>query len=310
MANAPSRKQIVSQLRKYTPRTMDRAAAYNTRTDENSVNAVSWVSFYSVGATRQLDAIANALEVSPSWTADLASSLNYLLFADRLSYFWHGQFRLVFANHPQPLRLMDWEPMTVGMALAFTIGWREQAIYQGYLTAATLNRGYHLAGGYDDRHRRGHAFMLRLFSNWRADGSGHRFPDWAHSVPVYERLIDRWRSTDTEEIGRLLIEACEHHLEQGRPDRKNAFLDFGDDRLSRLPLEILMLLRLREYSGLPNPKLNHPLMEPPFDSLPQTIDLPGADEYMRGTLSRALADWPNFETATSLDSVKTAARQI
>ena len=43
---------------------MDRAIQYNRRTDESSVNAVSWVSYLSMGSTRQLEALANALEVS------------------------------------------------------------------------------------------------------------------------------------------------------------------------------------------------------------------------------------------------------
>ena len=83
MSGVPSRKQLATRLRKYTPRNMDRAIGYNRRTDENSVNAVSWVSYMAMGSTRQLDALANALEAQPSWPADLASSLSYDLFAER-----------------------------------------------------------------------------------------------------------------------------------------------------------------------------------------------------------------------------------
>ena len=309
MASAPSRKQIVSQLRKYTPRTMDRAVAYNSRTDENPVNAVSWVSYSSVGGTRQLDALADALEAKAGWTDALANALAYEMFADKLLFFWHGKFREVFANHSQPLRMMDWEPMTTTMALGFALGWRDLATYQGYLVAATLNRDYHLAAGYDERHRRGQAFMLRLFANWRGDGAGHAFPDWASSVPVYERLIERWRSTDLGEVQRMLLEACDHHLSEAGPDKKNKYVDFGDDRISRVPVEIMMVLRLREFEGLANPKLDHALLEAPFDTLPQRVAVPAPDDYMRGTLSRAMADWPQFESAISLEMVKSAARR-
>jgi hypothetical protein len=227
-----SRKQLIPKLRKYTQRTMDRTVAYNSRCDDNPVNAISWVSFLSVGSTRQLDAIANALEAKPNWETDIGNSLSYLMFADRLSFFWHRQFRFVFADHPQPLRMMDWESMTLTMGLAFAIGWRELAEFQGCLTTATLNQAYHLANGQDERHRRGHAFMCRLFASWRRDGTGHRFPGWAHGVPAYEQLLDRWRSADTPELERLLLSACDHHLEQGTLDTKNACFDFGDDRIA------------------------------------------------------------------------------
>ena len=288
---------------------MDRTVAYNSRCDDNPVNAISWVSFLSVGSTRQLDAIANALEAKPNWETDIGNSLSYLMFADRLSFFWHRQFRFVFADHPQPLRMMDWESMTLTMGLAFAIGWRELAEFQGCLTTATLNRAYHLANGQDERHRRGHAFMCRLFASWRRDGTGHRFPGWAHGVPAYEQLLDRWRSADTPELERLLLSACDHHLEQGTLDTKNACFDFGDDRIARVPLEIFMLLRLREFEGLAVPRLTHPLMEAPFDELPSTIPVPAPDEYMRGTMMRVSADWPQFADQTSLDAIKTFARQ-
>ena len=265
MPGVPSRKQLASRLRRYTPRTIDRAIAYNNRADDNPVNTISWVSFLSNGGTRQLEALANALESKPSWPSDLAGSLSYDLFAERLSFFWHRQFRVMFPAHPQPLRQTDWEAATVTMALAFMLGWHERAVTQGYIATAALNQGYSLAIGYDERHRRGHAFMLRLFASWRNDGTGHRFPVWARTVPVYETLLQRWRSADASGLGPLLQAAGGHHLEQGIQDRNNAFHDFGDDRLTRVPLEILMMLRLRELEGLAIPSVDHPLMEAPFD---------------------------------------------
>jgi hypothetical protein len=288
---------------------MDMAIAYNNRTGENRVNAVSWVSYMSMGSRRQLDALANALEVQPSWPIDLANSLSYALFAERLSCFWHRQFHVVFPFHPQPIHLMDWERSTTEMALAFMLGWREQAVIQGYIAMITLNQGYSIASRYDERHRRGHAFMLRLFGAWRNDGSGHRFPAWAHTVPVYETLLQRWRDVDSEELAQLLHTACEHHLQEGIPDTSKVFHDFGDDRITRVPLEILMLLRLREIEGLSVPSVNHPLMEPPFDALLPPVAVPQPDMYMKATMKRVEEDWPQFENWMTLDALKRQARQ-
>jgi len=309
MPGVPSRKQLATRLRKYTPRSLDRAIEYNRRTDENSVNAVSWVSYMAMGSTRHLEALANALEAQPSWPSDLASSQSYVLFAERLSFFWHRQFRVTFPAHPQPLRFMDWESGTTAMALAFMLGWQEQAVIQGYIATASLNQDYSLAVGYDERHRRGHAFMLRLFASWRNDGTGHRFPDWAHSVPVYETLLQRWRSADATELGQLLHAACEHHLEQAILDTRKAYHDFGDDRLARVPLEILMVLRLREIGGLVVPRVNHPLMEAPFDDMLRPMAVPDPDDYMKGTMKRVMEDWPQFESWVALDAIRELARQ-
>jgi hypothetical protein len=306
---APARKQLVARLRKYTPRTMDTVVAYIGRADgRNKVNAVENGGFLSVGGTRELDALANALEVRPSWTNDLASALSYLMFADRLDYFWHHQFRVLYPDRAEPLRMMDWEPATISMALGFVLGWNDHAVYQGYLAHALLNRGFHLAEGFEERHRRGHAFMLRLFAAARNDGTGHRFPQWAHSVPVYEQLLRSWRDPAPENLAPLLIEACDHHLEQGKLDTSQEFFDFGDDRVARVPVEVLMLLRLRESAGLRNPRLDHPLMEAPFDALPAPVPMPEPDELMRGALARARADWPNMDSVLSLDSIRAAAK--
>ena len=307
MSKALSRKQLISQLRKYTPRTMDRAIAYNARADDNPVNAVSFVSYWSVGSTRELDAIASALEGRSTWVNELAAAVQYQLFADKLSFFWHCRFRVVFPEHTQPLRLMDWEAMTETMAQAFLLDWRELASYQGYLAIAALNQSFHLASGYDERHRRGHAFMLRLFASWRGDGTGHRFPSWAHSVAVYERLLERWREGDNAELEKLLLEACDVHFEQSVRDKKNSYHDFGDDRIARVPLEILMVIRLREIMGLSVPSLEHPLMEAPFDRLPHEVPVPAPDEYMRGTMNRVTKDWPLFDAETAVETVKRLA---
>jgi hypothetical protein len=139
--------------------------------------------------------------------------------------------------------------------------------------------------------------------------AGRRFPTWAHGVPIYEQLIERWRIADSRELEGMLLQACDHHLEQGVLDKKNAHFDYGDDRIARVPLEIFMLLRLREIEGLPIPKLNHPLMEAPFEKMPNTVPVPAADEFMQGTLSRAITDWPQFEREVSLDAIKKFAYQ-
>lgn len=310
IVRAPSRSQLIEGLRRAPVVSMTAAVAYIERKDQmqNRTNMVQNNAFTSMGMILQLGAIANALEGVPTWKDDLAKSVSYVLFGNRLRYFWHVQFPHVFPNAPRPLRAMSWEKWTNGMAFAFAFGWIEEATYHGYLIHAALNQNFQDETSYDTERRRAHAFMLRLFANWRNDGTGHRFPQWAHTVAAYEELLKHWREPP-DVLVPLLLAACDHHLEQGELDTENEFHDFGDDRISRVPVEIFLLLRLRELEGLANPRLDHPLMEAPFDALPAPLSMPPPDDLMLGTLARAHADWPNLESVVAPEAVRTAARQ-
>lgn len=310
MVRAPSRDELIEGLRNAPAFSMTAAVAYLERKDgfQNRTNMVENIAFISTGMTLQFGAIANALERMPTWKDDLARTISYLLFGYRLRYFWHVQSRSVFPNATRPLRSMWWEKMTNTMAFAFALGWTEDATYHGYLIHAVLNRAYQDETSYDHEHRRAHAFMLRLFASSRNDGTGHRFPPWAHSVPAYEELLKHWREPSPDALAPLLLAACDHHLEQGKIDTDSELHDFGDDRIARFPLEIFMVFRLRELEGLANPHLDHPLMEAPFDALPAPVPMPPPDDLMRGTLARAHADWPNLESVLASGALRAAAR--
>lgn len=299
----PTRETLIKELRNYTPFTMAGAAAYNSRLDDkNKNNATSSINYKWAGGRYQMDAIAMALDGSKTWKTELARSLGYLMFADRLEYFWHGQYDVLFPHMKGLLRMMNWVSMTNGMAFSFLLGWREPAIYQGYLTYATLNCQYQLKESYEQDHRRAHAFMLRLFADWRGDGLSHAWPSWGTDVPLYNGILERWRDPNPEMLTPWLLAACDRHTqESGNDPEKNQ--DFTDCRLTRTPIEILMVLRLRQWMGLANPVIDHPLMESPFDSLPETQPLFAPEELMQGTLKRAREDWPQFDRVTSIEAL-------
>jgi hypothetical protein len=300
----PSRTTLVKELRNYTPSTMTAAAAYNDRLDKkNKHNATSSIDYKWAGGRYQMDAIATALEGGDTWRAELARSIGYLMFADRLAYFWHGQYDILFPHMKGQLRLMDWVFMTNSMAFSFLLDWTEQAIYQGYLTYATLNCQYQLKSSYEQEHRRAHAFVLRLFADWRGDGLSHTWPSWGSDVPIYSGILERWRDPNPQVLTPWLLAACDRHTHESLGDTEENAHDFGDDRLTRTPIEILMIFRLRQLMGLTNPVVDHPLMEPPFDCLPETQPPFVPDELMQGTLKRAREDWPQFDQVTSIEAV-------
>jgi hypothetical protein len=65
-----------------------------------------------------------------------------------------------------------------------------------------------------------------------------------------------------------------------RCDTEDAAHDFDDHRLTRTPIEILMVLRLREWLSLRNPFLEHPPMDAPFHRLPIPQPSLAPDEVM------------------------------
>ena len=194
--------------------------------------------------------------------------------------------------------------MTETMAMSFLLGWPKEGTYQGYLTYASLCRGYQLQASYEQQHRRGHVFLLRLFAAWRADVN-YSWPPYAYDERIYEGILERWREPDPEVLIPWLIAACDRHTHEAQPDTATSFHDFSS--MLCVPLEILFLFRLRELMGLENPALHHPLMDAPFDHLPAAQAVYVPDTIMLGTLARIHKDWPQFDTIVSPESIKHVA---
>lgn len=299
--NWPTRKQLIEWFGKTSLWSLEKAVSYNSRSDKQNIKSIPpHTAFGPAGARLRFKAQALALQ-GEQWEPHMRDALAYMMFGDQLNYFWHGQFRKIFPEHPQPLRSMNWELMVETMAMAFVLGRVEEGVYQGYLTYAALNQAYQLQSSYEDRHRCGLAFMLRLFADWRGDVT-HAWPAFATSEPIYESILGLWRTIDPEVLSPWLLAACDRHTHESQPDTESIFYDFSS--FPRMPLEILLLFSLRKALGLKNSGLRHPLMEAPFDYLPvpQTQYVP--DELVLGTLVRVRADWPEFNKSVSFQEIK------
>jgi hypothetical protein len=296
----PSRKTVVKWLEKSNPRPIDDLLAYNSRSDaENTLNIPPNSTYGPVGSLLRTNAELLALTGRP-WEPAMLNATGFQMFGTKLYFFWHVKFRSLYPEHPRPLRMMSWESMTEVMAMTFILGRVQEGTYQGYLTHAALNRKYQLQLSYEERHRRVHAFMLRLFADWRGD-VGHEWPAFAYSEPVYEGILERWREPDADVLTPWLIAACDRHTHESQRDSESKFYDCS--AFPRTPLEILLLFRLRELVGLQNPDLCHPLMEPPFDALPEAQPPYAPDDLVRGTLTRVREDWPDFDRFVSLEAL-------
>lgn len=284
---------------------MKKVLAYNSYEPREELSAkiryIESLDYRTVALHEECLAILSALEGRDTWIEELAFTLRYYLIYHRLDYFWHTQTG--HFHNGRGLHSMGFERVVNSMAYAFMLGWTEAAIYQGYLSYAVLNLSFQPVG-YGPERKHAHTFMLRLFADWRGHDVSHPFLDWAYEVPLYEGLLQHWRDPDSAAIAPWLQAACEYHAHHAKQDTSRTFYDFGDFRIMRTPLEIHMIMRLRELLGLANPVIEHELMAPPFDRLlpPQPILPP--DDLMQGTLKRVREEWPDFDQVTALETLR------
>lgn len=76
---------------------------------------------------------------------------------------------------------------------------------------------------------------------------------------------------------------------------------------ARTPLEILLICKLREELGLPNPKLDHPLMNTPLGQLPKEVPF-AMDEVITAVMKRARAE--GFDEKKVLSEIEMAAAKV
>ncbi|USA53918.1 hypothetical protein NDN13_01620 [Acinetobacter sp. C32I] len=142
--------------------------------------------------------------------------------------------------------------------------------------------------------RRTQYFILRLINNWQG-WSDSNYPNCAYDEPLFNALIEEWRTDDMARIEHLLLCALDRHTHQCRPDNSKAFFDFSSGFYEYIPYEVLSVLRLREHLGLQNPVLEHVLTNTPLGQLhPITNPNDYMDDFLLGILKRVREEYPDF----------------
>ncbi len=164
------------------------------------------------------------------------------------------------------------------LALAAAIGAMEVLERWTPLVVEAVRRGYAL----DGNHRGMLHFILRIWCAAR----GVVYPDGDYPrYEVAEEVLRIWNTPDTELLGAWLVQLCNQHT---RLSASRDFMDFANE-FSHMPVDVLMLFRLREEIGLSNPVVDHPIMKFPWSRLwPVQAALP--DELLAGVYQRLEQD--------------------
>jgi hypothetical protein len=118
-------------------------------------------------------------------------------------------------------------------------------------------------------------FILRLLAS-HLDERAIR-PKRRAEHPIFTALLDLWRRPATEKLRQVCLAACDLHTHQYKPGG-----EFEHNAVwARTPIEILLLFKLRRLAGLPNPQLDHPLMNTPLGQLPEEVTFAPDDLMMR-----------------------------
>ncbi|EAM6532126.1 hypothetical protein CGZ11_11775 [Salmonella enterica] len=85
--------------------------------------------------------------------------------------------------------------------------------------------------------------------------------------PAWGPLIKHWNNPDPAKLQSVLYGACDIHIERialTEREVNTGDFEFGSEFEAVHPTEILAVLRLRDMLNLPNPELDHPLMNTPY----------------------------------------------
>jgi hypothetical protein len=211
------------------------------------------------------------------WLRDFAAAFVALKIKLMVDLFTHERFPRRFEG--RHLAQMTVQRVEI-MALAFILGNEAEGVRVGKLLVESYRRGYF----FDKNHYPIYHFMLSLFCDW----SGEAPPAWGERFAqndVMISLFERWKCPDVDELAEYVLAACDFHTHRCRADSSKEFYEFSNGDWERYPIEILMLYRLREWSGLDNPKVDHPLMEGVLGELPPPTPLI-PDELTAAVLKR------------------------
>ena len=121
-------------------------------------------------------------------------------------------------------------------------------------------------------------FMLRLLTDYLEEPP---YLPWFNlpEEAIFKEILSRWRDPDPDALVPACLAACDLHTHRCVPGKLEHEFQNG---CHYFPVEILLLFRLRQFLGLENPKLDHPLMNASLATLPEEVVCEEDDLLRRG----------------------------
>lgn len=183
-------------------------------------------------------------------------------------------------------------------ALGMVVGCKDEALMLARLQLAAYRKRYYRSEVYQ-YYPISH-FMLRILADYLGEPAHIQEGD-ALTEPVFNALFNVWREPDVDAVAQVSLAACDFHAQPDKVGGEKPYsYDFGYGDWHRFPIEILLLSKLRQLLDLPNPLLDHPLMNTALGRLPEkeisfNEIAKGSDDLIYRVRQRMMQDGYNEE---------------
>lgn len=165
-------------------------------------------------------------------------------------------------------------------ALGLLIGCRKQA----ETLARLLIRLARVPGYINIKENPTRLFCLRLFADYLGEAQVPATGRYL-GYPSYEALCEVWRNPDPQALAKHCTVLCDLHTHHGYKQDDGESGDFDNLKWIYLPIEVMLVFKLRQLLGLSNPSIDHPLMNTALGCLSE--EAPGEpDALVQGVIAR------------------------
>ena len=113
-------------------------------------------------------------------------------------------------------------------------------------------------------------------------------------LPAYRTILDHWRDVDPHpHLIPAIMEACDYHVAESHVSNRVPY-EIEWDAFQLHPVEILMVLRLREQNGLPPLQIDHKLMHLPTARLLPVSPVHEYPAYLVRLVNRLKSETPDL----------------
>ena len=174
----------------------------------------------------------------------------------RSAAFGYWAYRMEFA-HEGAIR--TFKNIVGHLGDCLVLGWQDWATDLAQRTYHGLDKESFFFDYNEETHPRTQAFVLRLVADWQ-EWPQRKWQKWVFDEPIFNALIDHWRIPDPNALQTLLLAACDRHTHESKPGTSASSDDFSNTAFWYDPFEVLAVMKLRQLHGLPNPLVDHLLM--------------------------------------------------